>query len=381
MWSSVNMKLTSVMLPSVAIIATSMASSAGPGLVQWANSLTNKSSSENAHEIVSRWDITNLTVAAVRRAPVNWPMPMMNKNWTGVNFDLNATVDLGVSLIEDAALNGARVIGFPEVWFPGYPKGVINDADPNSWFQYHVKDYIENSLAVGSQNWNKLVQAAIDNEIYVGLSFSEKDNTRLYMAQSLIAPDGEVLIHRHKLRPSAQERELWSDGKLDHVYAVSTPIGRIGMLSCGEHTTPEVTFIQQAQTEDIHIGMTPDFGNGSLTYESSEVITSLGRVYAVLGDTAVIQASIGVGTIFPSGSSAVWSQIVANVSFDDHPIVYRSFNASEFKNTTNNVDGELSWGTLQAVNEGFPEYIPQTVGDLVPWHQNLITDLLNRSVV
>lgn len=116
------MKLTSVMLPSVAIIATSMASSAGPGLVQWANSLTNKSSSENAHEIVSRWDITNLTVAAVRRAPVNWPMPMMNKNWTGVNFDLNATVDLGVSLIEDAALNGARVIGFPEVWFPGYPK-------------------------------------------------------------------------------------------------------------------------------------------------------------------------------------------------------------------------------------------------------------------
>lgn len=65
-----------------------------------------------------------------------------------------------------------------------------------------------------------------------GLSFSEKDNTRLYMAQSLIAPDGEVLIHRHKLRPSAQERELWSDGKLDHVYAVSTPIGRIGMLSC-----------------------------------------------------------------------------------------------------------------------------------------------------
>ncbi|KAF4309872.1 Nitrilase/cyanide hydratase and apolipoprotein N-acyltransferase [Botryosphaeria dothidea] len=355
------MKLTSVMLPSVAIIATFMASSAGPALVQWANSLTNKSSSENAHEIVSRWDITNLAVAAVRRAPVNWPMPMMNKNWTGVSLDLNATVDLGVSLIEEAALNGVRVIGFPEVWFPGYPKarpGVINDADPNLWFQYHVKDYIENSLAVGSQHWNKLVQAAIDNEIYVGLSFSEKDNTRLYMAQSLIAPDGEVLIHRHKLRPSAQERELWSDGKLDHVYAVST--------------------------EDIHIGswpMTPDFGNGSLTYESSEVITSLGRIYAVLGDTAVIQASIGVGTIFPSGSSAVWSQIVANVSFDDHPIVYRSFNASEFKNTTNKVDGELSWGTLQAVNEEFPEYIPQTAGDLVPWHQNLITDLLNRSVV
>lgn len=204
------------------------------------------------------------------------------------------------------------------------------------------------------------------------------------MAQSLIAPDGEILIHRHKLRPSAQDRDLWSDGKLDQIYAVSTPIGRIGMLSCGEHTTPEVTFIMQSQTEDIHIGswpMTPDFGNSSLTYESSEVITSLGRVYAVLGDAIVLQSSIGTGTIFPAGSSAAWSQIVANVSFDERPIVYRSFNASAFKNTTNNVDGELSWGTLQAVNQGFPEYIPQTVGSLVPWHQNLIASLLNQSLV
>ncbi|GME26038.1 aliphatic nitrilase [Neofusicoccum parvum] len=208
-------------------------------------------------------------------------MPMMNKNWAGVTLDLNATVDLGVSLIQEAAANEARVIAFPEVWFPGYPKGVINDEVPNPWFQYHVKDYVENSLVVGSENWNRLVQAAIDNRIYVGLSFSEKDAANLYMAQSLIAPDGEILIHRHKLRSSAQERDLWSDGKLDQIYAVSTPIGRIGMLSCGEHTTPEVTFIMQSQTEDIYIGswpMTPDFGNSSLTHESSEVITSLGRV-------------------------------------------------------------------------------------------------------
>lgn len=46
-------------------------------------------------------------------------------------------------------------------------QGIINDESPNPWFEYHVKDYIENSLVVGSDNWNKLVQAAIDNEIYV----------------------------------------------------------------------------------------------------------------------------------------------------------------------------------------------------------------------
>ncbi|KAL1903591.1 hypothetical protein Sste5346_000220 [Sporothrix stenoceras] len=67
----------------------------------------------------------------------------------------------------------------------------------------------------------------------------------------------EILIHRHKLRPSAKERDLWTDGKLDQIYAVTPsppPIGRIGMLSCGEHTAPEATFIMQSQTEDIHLG-------------------------------------------------------------------------------------------------------------------------------
>ncbi|RAH67490.1 aliphatic nitrilase [Aspergillus aculeatinus CBS 121060] len=310
-------------------------------------------SNQTVAEIVAGWDLENLTVAAVRVPPVNWPLPMMNKDWDGVKLDLNGTIELGIRLIQQAAAANARVIHFPEVWFPGYPKGIINSDVPNPWFEYHVKDYIENSLVIGSDNWNKLVQAAVDNRIYV-------------------------------LRPSAQERDLWTDGKLDQIYAVSTPIGRIGMLSCGEHTAPEVTFIMQSQTEDIHLGswpLVPDFGDSSLTYESAEVITSLGRVYAILGEAIVVQAAIGTATIFPAGSSAVWSQAVANVSFADHPLVYRSFNASAFTNSTYNADGEVSWGTLQAINEGFPEYIPQVEGTLVPWKQDPISTLLNESVV
>ncbi|PYH94820.1 putative aliphatic nitrilase [Aspergillus ellipticus CBS 707.79] len=327
-------------------------------MVRRANDLTKKfSTNQTVFDIVSKWDLENLTIAAVRHTPVNWPLPMMNKDWDGVTLDLNSRVDLGVSLIKEAAENQARVIGFPEVWFPGYPKGTINSETPNPWFEYHVKDYIENSLVIGSDNWNKLVQAAVDNEIYVGLSFSEKDAAHLYMGQALVAPDGEILIHRHKLRPSAQERDLWTDGTLDQIYAVSTPIGRIGMLSCGEHTAPEVTFIMQAQTEDIHIGswpLVPNFGSASLTYESAEVITALGRVYADLSNAAALQAAIGTSTIFPAGSSSVWSQTVANVSFADHPL---------------------------AINQGFPDYIPQKTGEFVAWHQNLLTTLYSESVV
>lgn len=68
---------------------------------------------------VSAPDYNNLTVAIVRAAPANWPMPILNKNWTGVEFDLNATVAKGVTLIREAARNDANLIVFPELWFPG----------------------------------------------------------------------------------------------------------------------------------------------------------------------------------------------------------------------------------------------------------------------
>lgn len=64
-------------------------------------------------------DYNNLTVAIVRAEPANWPMPIMNQNWTGRQFDLNATVTKGIRLIEEAASNGANLVVFPELWFPG----------------------------------------------------------------------------------------------------------------------------------------------------------------------------------------------------------------------------------------------------------------------
>lgn len=35
--------------------------------------------------------------------------------------DLEAGVAKTISLINEAASNGANVIGFPEIWLPGYP--------------------------------------------------------------------------------------------------------------------------------------------------------------------------------------------------------------------------------------------------------------------
>ena len=36
-------------------------------------------------------------------------------------FDLQGAVKKAITIIDDAAARGARLIAFPEVWIPGYP--------------------------------------------------------------------------------------------------------------------------------------------------------------------------------------------------------------------------------------------------------------------
>lgn len=46
------------------------------------------------------------------------------------------------------------------------------------------------------------LQLNLQNSYLQGLSYSERNGNKIYMAQALISPEGETLIHRHKLRPS-----------------------------------------------------------------------------------------------------------------------------------------------------------------------------------
>lgn len=61
----------------------------------------------------------NLTVAMVRSPPPNWPLPILNANWTGMVLNISQTVEEGIELIDQAAEKGANLITFPELWFPG----------------------------------------------------------------------------------------------------------------------------------------------------------------------------------------------------------------------------------------------------------------------
>jgi hypothetical protein len=104
----------------------------------------------------------------------------------------------------------------------------------NNWTEEYLPMYIHNSIRVGDCNWQILVDGAVSAGIYAGIMFSERDGDHIYMAQALLSPEGAVVHHRRKLRPSGSERWFFSDGTIDGLRVKTTDIGRIGMLECGE---------------------------------------------------------------------------------------------------------------------------------------------------
>ncbi|ODM16132.1 hypothetical protein SI65_08566 [Aspergillus cristatus] len=137
----------------------------------------------------------NITVAMVRSAPPNWPSPLLNYDWTDSVLNISETVDAGISLIKKAAQDGAGIITFPELWFPGFPKGNAE----NNWTVHYLSNYIHNSLTIGSPNWNRLIEAIKEAGIYAGLAYSELKGDNIFMSQTLISPLGDILAHRHKV--------------------------------------------------------------------------------------------------------------------------------------------------------------------------------------
>jgi len=104
----------------------------------------------------------------------------------------------------------------------------------NNWKETHLRSYIDNCLVINSPEWNRLIAAIKKVEIWTALAFAEKQGDNIFMAQALISSSGQVVLHRHKLRPSGSERDMFSDGTIDMIKAVDTPMGRATMLQCGE---------------------------------------------------------------------------------------------------------------------------------------------------
>lgn len=220
---------------------------------------------------------TRYRVAAVQAEPV----------W----LDADATVDKTIGLIEDAAAQDVSLIAFPEAWLPGYP--LFLWLGPVASQMPFIARYHANSLAVDDPRLTAIRQAARRSAVTVALGYSEKDYGSLYMAQTLVAPDGSVLLHRRKLKPTHVERSLFGEGDGSDLKVVDTALGRVGALNCWEHLQPLTKYAMYAQHEQVHVAGWPAFGlyKGIAYALGAEVNLAVTQTYALEGGCFVIAST------------------------------------------------------------------------------------------
>jgi nitrilase len=155
--------------------------------------------------------------------------------------------------------------------------------------------YTYNSLTIDSPEMELLKSAAKEHAIAVILGFSERSPTdSVYISQAIISPQGELLTHRRKLKPTHMERTIFGDGSggdLNNVAEIDfgPEHGKIkvGSLACWEHTQPLLKYHTISQGEAIHVAMWPplapstgveDPGLWSMSVEGCQ---SLSQTYAI----------------------------------------------------------------------------------------------------
>lgn len=210
-------------------------------------------------------------------------------------FDLNGTVAKVNRLIKEAYEKEAELIAFSEVFIPGYPPWIWNNAGD---FEKNL-EYFNNSLSYDSPEFLSIIETVKEYPIHVVLGLSEKDKGSLYISNCIIDNTGNVVLKRRKFKPTHAERVIWGDATAKDLKNVVTlefkdaGLIEVGCLSCWDHMQPLLTYNSAAQHEKIHIGSWPiinDKNNGIYCF-TKEGFYTVARTYACQTQTFYLFSS------------------------------------------------------------------------------------------
>lgn len=119
--------------------------------------------------------------------------------------------------------------------------------------------YMKNSLKLDSPEMEAICACAGKNKISVMLGYSENYQDSLYLGQAFIGKDGQIKMNRRKIKPTHVERTLYGDGSgASLMNVVDEPgVGKVGGLSCWEHSQPLLRYHTYSQDEEIHVAAWP----------------------------------------------------------------------------------------------------------------------------
>lgn len=210
-------------------------------------------------------------------------------------MNADASIDKSIALIEEAARNGARLIGFPEGFIPGYPWFVW--LGHMKWQTRFLVPFHENALELGDHRMRRLQVAARQNRIAVVMGYAERVGGSRYLSQVFIDEQGEIVANRRKVKPTAAERLLFGEGTGADFLCHDFAVGRVGGLNCWEHFQPLSKYMMYSLGEQIHVAAWPAmfaFGQ-QIVQNSVEVNACVTRSYAIEGQCFVLCATQVIG--------------------------------------------------------------------------------------
>lgn len=235
---------------------------------------------------MSDYDLPRFKAAAVQASPVF--------------LDPVKTVAKAVSLIDEAAANGASLIVFPEVFVPGYPywNWITDPVTGSAWFEKLVKT----SVFVPGPEVQAVCNAAAAHGVYVVLGVNERSLHSLgalYNTLVFIGPDGGIINKHRKLVPTWAEKLTWTGGDGSSLKVTQTPIGNIGGLACGENTNTLARFSLLAQGENVHTASYISLPVAPKDYDMAEAIklrtqahSFEGKVFSVVATSTISEEII-----------------------------------------------------------------------------------------
>jgi nitrilase len=188
---------------------------------------------------------------------------------TPVVLDAEATIDLCVERIGEAADQGATLVVFPECFVSLYPSGAW--AAAAATWSAGCDELWErlwaSSVDVGGPLVAQLTAACAARGVHVAIGVNEREDDRpgsLYNTLLVIGPQGVVQRHR-KLMPTMHERVFHGVGAGDDLAPVELPgIGRVGGLICWENRMPLARWTVYQGGPQIWLAPTADDSDGWL---------------------------------------------------------------------------------------------------------------------
>lgn len=183
-----------------------------------------------------------------------------------VYLNLAASIERAINFVAQAAKDGAKLMVFPETWFPGYPTfcwRLSPGADMGKTDELFALSQA-NSIDLSRNGMAPLQEAAAEHEMVIVVGYQEIDGdvsgSTIFNSCAIIDADGRIMNNHRKLMPTNPERMIRGFGDGSGLNVVETAVGRIGALLCWENYMPLARYALYAQNIDIYVAPTWDTG-------------------------------------------------------------------------------------------------------------------------